>query len=137
MYRNSGKVVGRYLHKSFASNVRRFRIGGETYCLRKITEWLAANGTPRSDYRHTNSKAWSTFYRSGLCLKLNKDFQLSMQTEPSVSGTAFCETALIADSGLVYDSSLGYDDVCRWDEPEDLFQHIVEIRQKLKDKQDE
>ena len=110
-------------------------IDGETYCLRKITEWLAANGTPRGDYRHANTKVSRSLYSSGIYLKLNEDFELSIQTEPTVSGKAFCETALIAASGLTYDSSLGYHDVCRWDEPEDLFQHIVEIRQKLKDRQ--
>ncbi len=134
MYRNSGKMVGRYLHKSVVTSVRRFRIDGETYCLMKVTEWLAANGTPRSDYPYMNSHVSRIFYNSGIYLKLDDLLKLSIQTDPVVSGSAFCETALMNDSELLHDDSLGYQDtICRWDQPENLFKHIVEIRQKLKE----
>lgn len=39
---------------------------GETYCLRKITEWLTANETPRSDYEHYDTPLSRAFYHSGI-----------------------------------------------------------------------
>lgn len=121
--------------EAMLKNLRELLPDGEIYGLRKVTEWLAANGTPRSDYKYSDNRFSPALYHSGLLLTLNKDLYLSIQTAPATAGNAFCETALVTKYSLLYDSSLGYGDVCRWDEPEDLFKHIVEIRQKLKDKQ--
>lgn len=121
--------------EAMLKNLRGLLPGGEIYGLRKVTEWLAANGTPQSDYKYSDNRFSPALYHSGLLLTLNKDLYLSIQTAPATAGNAFCETALVTKHSILYDSSLGYGDVCRWDEPEDLFKHIVEIRQKLKDKQ--
>lgn len=119
------------------NSLRNLLPDGETYSLRKITEWLAANGTLRSDYVYSESGISRSIYHTEIRLTLNKDLKLSIQTEPCTAGDAFCETALAGKHGLISDAKLGYGDtVCRWNEPEDLFQHIVEIRQQLEDKQD-
>ena len=70
-----------------------------------------------------------------ITLEFDDKLRLSIQKDPAVSGPTFCETALMDDCDLLHEDSLGYQDmICRWDQPEDFFKHIVEMRQKLKDR---
>lgn len=106
---------------------------GEAYSLRKITNWLSDSGIPKSEYYIRSAPVSISLYSTGVCLKLDDELLLSIQTEPCVAGEHFCETALIGAGGITYNELLGYEDICRWEEPEDLFQHLIEIRQLMKD----
>lgn len=138
-FQHYGRVTAnRFITKSFATHRFEFEPFGETYSLRKVTKWLAETRTPKSDYELVTSRVSPSIHNSGMRLKLNEELQLSIHTDPTIAGESFCETGLMKGGRLLHDDSFGYGDaVCRWDEPEDLFQHIVEVRQKLKDKHDE
>lgn len=121
------------MFRSIATKIPKSRGFGETYGLRKVIRWLDKNGVPQSDYHIASSPASDLLYDSAIYLKLDDVLTMSIQMDPVVSGPAFCETAIVDRSNVLYESSLGYCDVRRWNEPEEAFQHIDEIRKKFKD----
>lgn len=104
---------------------------GQSYSLRKISNWLDSNNL--TNYNETSSMGGG-LYSTGIRLVLNDKYSISMQTEPMVAGPSFCETALIDNKSgkLSYINKLGYHDVIRHDEPEDLYNHILELIEQLK-----
>lgn len=96
---------------------------GESYSLRKITNWLKQNNI--NDYIYTSSGF--CLYETGIRVKINDTYDVSIQTNPTVAGSAFCETALINNQigDIEYNEKLGYDDVIKHPEQEDLFNHIT------------
>lgn len=63
-------------------------------------------------------------------MDLYGSFKLSIQTHPDICVNYFCETALCYDNKLIY--VLEYYDVKRWASPEDLFNHIASLYDKVK-----
>jgi hypothetical protein len=136
-------------------------LAGESYALRKVTEWAKAN-----DYRFLyasgagldggsryasgagldggsryasasryasglDDRSRSPSVETGVCIALCGGFELSVQTHPSVAAWAFAETALAYRGRLLY--ALDYEsDVLRWGEPEDLFAHVEAMTAKLR-----
>jgi len=57
----------------------------------------------------------------------NSDIIISLQTDPSITGASFCETALMSPKGVVKIRELGYSDCLRHDTPEDLDIHLFDL----------
>lgn len=107
-----------------------------SYSLRKITDWLKENNINNYSYIEDEGRS---FYRSlptGMYLKLNDTYSLSIQTDYRTAAYAFCETMLINDisKNLEYNNDLGYSDPIRHYEQDDLFEHIKDLIEKLNTK---
>ena len=102
------------------------------YAAQKIADELKKD--PSNTFHSTVSRVGSEMWRSGLRLKLDKGFELSIQTEPMVAATCFSETALFQNGEIVLRADLGYKKRCiKHPEPEDLFAHIQELKQRIQE----
>ena len=63
-------------------------------------------------------------------------YSLSVQTDASVAGDSFCETALICDDNIMYDGTLGYNDVIRHYDIEDFENHLIELFRLIRNSTD-
>jgi hypothetical protein len=113
-----------------------------TYSCRLIINHLKSKGIV---YKRCNARIlWPTH---GIRINLDNDMSLSVQTHPDIAAIAFAETCLQKECkgalGLVEDDDLGYrcfgacslgyyEDVQRFDEPQELFDHLDKVLQKYK-----
>jgi len=106
---------------------------GESYSLRKITNWLKENNLNDYAYTQNGGDLFFSMYSTGIRVKLNDTYSISIQTNPVIAGPAFCETMLINNISkkLEYNNNLGYSDVIRHMEQNDVFDHITELKNKL------
>lgn len=94
---------------------------GKSYSLKIVTNWLDMKGIK---YVHCSGGNRFQFHATGCQISLNDGYKLSIQTDPSIAGDSFAETALLSTKkGLVY-GPCGYDDVKRFDTPEELYKEI-------------
>lgn len=105
-----------------------------SYSIRKITEWLDAKELAFNYNSPNLSGGLPEMIQTGLVFKVNDAMYLSVQTHPTIAASAFAETALQNEKGVVYCSELGYDDVIRHTEPEELYEHITQLLELLKEK---
>jgi hypothetical protein len=87
-----------------------------------------------TEYQYTSNRfERMSLYSTDIKLKINDIYSLSVQTNPTVAGPAFCESALIDNvtGALEYNSKLGYSDVIRHSDPEDFFDHVLGLKEKL------
>jgi hypothetical protein len=98
-----------------------------SYSLNIIVKWLEKKD-PLPIF-HFNSS--TEMCNTGLALKLNNKLQLSIQTDPNITGYAFAETAILYKK-VLYDTSLGYDDVKQFYTPEELFEHLNYLFEEMK-----
>jgi hypothetical protein len=87
----------------------------KTYCLKRVLAIMERNKGDRK-MKITNNARLVMFYDSGCNVDfLDTDYVLSVQTDPRVSGPAFCETALISkkEGKIFYSKEFGYTDVIR------------------------
>ena len=104
----------------------------ESYVLNIITQWL--KNQKMTDYKYSSNFLSSySIYNTGICLTLNQTYGLSIQTDSRIAGPYFCETALINEitGKICYVTKLGYWDVVKHSQPSDLFDHIVQLKNKL------
>jgi len=101
-----------------------------SYSLTKIINWLNKNNLNKYEY---NCSLDSIFTKTGIHIKLNEKYSLSIQTHPTIAGSSFCETALIDNiTGKPIYNVLNYYDVIRHNEPENLFEHLLSLKEDLK-----
>lgn len=100
----------------------------ESYSLRKVTDMLKAENI---NYTIVKNKLDGVYYTACRVSFTNSDICVSVQTNPSVAGSSFCETAILNGEGLLYISSLGYYDVIRHNEPSDFLEHIKTLKNNV------
>lgn len=89
----------------------------ETYTLRIVTDWLKSKNI---DYAYSSCGVDPIkIYEHGIRIKM-KEYELSIQTHPSVSGWAFAETLKTND--IINEQ--------RHNTPEDLFNYLEDILKK-------
>lgn len=89
-----------------------------------VTKWLKNHGL---SFQHSsgNINCLPSLYQTGCNFKLNDQFILSIQTDPSIAGEAFAETAIISTETEQLDyRHFGSGDVKRFKTPENLFNEI-------------
>ena len=100
---------------------------GETYSLQLITKYLKSENIP---FKYSNAGVGFGICNHGCRVIFNDTYNLSIQTHPDVTGSSFAETALQNQTTkqIMYDGTFGYHDVKRWNTPDDLFEHIKQLR---------
>lgn len=107
-----------------------------SYSIALIARWLRdQNGIEWKDCSRHPIDPYC-FYTTGIRISLDvpdqQDVELSVQTHPAIAAYAFAETAVLVAGGVIYPTALGYgDDVVRHQTPDDLFQHILRVRDLL------
>lgn len=98
-----------------------------TYSLKQIVSFLESNAIP---FNPSNIRVLDFGHNHGCNILLPPgDKIISIQTHPMIAGEAFAETAMLYswNNDIVSDGTHGYYDVRRWDTPELLFDHILEV----------
>jgi hypothetical protein len=109
----------------------------ETYSLRVVTKFLNER---KIAYEHSSARVgFGSFNEHGCRIKLNDTYKLSIQTHPDIAGEAFAETALqnIKNHKICYDGTYSYIDVRRFDNPQQLFDHVIWIMEKAQRKSED
>lgn len=98
----------------------------ETYSLRLVTDFLKQQNIP---FELHSANVGICFAEHGCRVTLDDTYKLSIQTHPDVTGCSFAETALqnMVIRKMVYDGTHGYYDIKRWNTPDELFEHILEL----------
>lgn len=104
-----------------------------SYALKRITDFLDSENYTYSVHKHSR---YDTLYASGCYIEFpESNISLSVQTNPSIAGSSFCESALgVKDRGVVYIQSLGYSDVVRHDDLENFVDHIRDLKTKVENR---
>lgn len=98
-----------------------------TYCLRVIETWLTEHDCK---FKYSSSQVGIP-YESGLQINLPGDFALSVQTHPLITGYHFAQTTLIYKDKEVCTEGFMYFKSNFYLNPEALFEHIEELKQRL------
>jgi hypothetical protein len=98
----------------------------ETYSLRLVTNFLKEKNI---DFEYSNANIGFDLNDHGCRVKLNDTYSLSIQTHPMVVGSSFAETALqnMVIKKIVYNGTYDYYDAKRFEDPQELFDHLVEL----------
>jgi len=104
-----------------------------SYSLGLVTDFL---DQLKITYEFSSGGCHWSLCETGCRINLTEPFELSIQTDPAITGSAFAETALISTkTRKVCYGPCGYGDVKTHDTPEELFkeiewlltQHLTEI----------
>lgn len=96
------------------------------YSLSLILSWFNSMDI---EYSINNANIGYCCVNHGVHVKINTEHVMSIQTHPLIAGPAFAETALFCRGKKVH--TYGSDFVLRWSTPQDLFDHILDIRSVL------
>jgi hypothetical protein len=99
----------------------------ETYNLRIITKWLKQKDI---EYTYLNNN-YGNIYEHGVRIPLDGDFELRIHTHTNICFDAFCQTALLYKSKIIFILDY-YSDVLHHYSPEELFNHIDNMTEKIK-----
>jgi len=99
-----------------------------SYTLKKVTTFLDTEGLVYETTHQKNDGIYPTGCRVSFP---NTDVLMSIQTNPSVAGPYFVETAILTIEGILYIPSLGYDNVIIHNELENLVVHLREMKNSL------
>ncbi len=104
----------------------------ESYSCNLVTTFLEHEAIA---FQYNSPDIGYGFVEHGVRIALQDHLSLSVQTHPTIAGSAFAESFLqiedaATDEFSAYDDEeLGYDeDVRRFATPEDLFEHIREVQ---------
>lgn len=102
-----------------------------SYSARIVTEWLDAHGL---SWR-CKSNGCLGFVETGVALKLtdaaDQNFELSVQTDPTIAGRCFAETAMTRNGQVVLTQVGNYGDVRGFRTPEELFDHLSTLTEEV------
>lgn len=104
-----------------------------SYSLSIIKNWLEKE----NNYKWIKCSSIPGLYATGLRISFNNIqnnsiIYMSIQTDPTIAGRAFAETAILnSNEYLIYPIELGYDDVLKHYTPEQLFEHIKYVKLQL------
>ncbi len=107
-----------------------------TYLNRRVLAVIEKTKEDFPDLKLTVTTRCPVFYRyySGCRITFESTpYGLSIQTNPNITGPAFCETALLKEETVVYKEELGYRDVIKHMTEESLENHLIFFFSKVQE----